>query len=110
MTKKTYSPFKMGGYPQHTGVSPIKKDSQTMDLSVSEDVIAAGLKEKGRYDRIANRVRRKREWKEKITKLSSSSLVTGIAQKVGSALVGKALSKKKKEPTSIISGKQHKIA
>ena len=96
------SSFKMRGFPPHAGTSPIKKDSQNIDLSISDEVIAANLEEKENYDRIVSRRVKSERIKEGVKRVMSSDIAAKISGAAAGALVSKVLSKKKKKVVPIV--------
>jgi len=104
MTKKTYSPFKMGGYPQHAGVSPLKKDNQrtweeTYSSTVTNEVLAANEKEKQKVSKSKGKLKLSKNIKD-----FTANVGADLAKAAATTAIGKIFEKKeKKEPTRIIS-------
>ena len=97
-------PFKMGGYPDHATHEQYIDSAPTY---VDQSVLDEGEAIRGKIE--GTKIKRKQTL-DKITDLVSSDFMTGIAKNIGSMFIGKALDKRKKKSTRIISGEQTKIA
>jgi len=90
----------MGGYPDHATHEQYIDSAPTY---VDQEVLDEG-------EAIRSKMTKRKQTLDKITDLVSSDFMTGIAKNIGSMFIGKALDKRKKKSTRIISGEQTKIA